>query len=79
MTVWDRVWVSVVYGLIGAVLAYEIWSLIDRNPRTPPITQIFVRESSPWLVLPFLWWLAIHFTIAFARDRGWAWIPKLPL
>lgn len=76
---WDRVWVSICYVLVLLILAYEIWALIDNKPTTPPITNIFVAEVPWWITIPFLWWLAAHFTVAYAKVHNWPWIPKLPI
>ena len=81
---WDRAWVSVFYILAAALILYEIWVLLDNKPSTPPITMIMVRELPWWLTLPFLFWLFVHFTIAYAKNLGWTgklWevIKRVPL
>jgi len=63
---WDRVWVSIWYALIAAMVVYELWSLLDRREVTPPLTQVLVREVPWWVTIPFLIWLLVHFIVAYA-------------
>lgn len=59
---WDRVYVSVWYGLIALMLLLEVYSLVDRRSSTPALTEVIVREVPWWVTVPFLAWLFIHFT-----------------
>lgn len=68
---WDRAWVTVWYIFIALILAYEIYSLIDNSPATPPLTQVLVREVPWWITIPFLSWLLVHFIVAYAEYLRW--------
>ncbi len=65
---WNRLAVSVAYGLLALVALYELWSLVDRNPHTPPYTAIIIREVPAPLALGFVGWLFVHLLI---RYQGW--------
>jgi uncharacterized membrane protein YdjX (TVP38/TMEM64 family) len=49
------------YVLIGLVLAYELWTYLDRDPSTPTLTDLIVKEVPWWVTVPFLLWLLVHF------------------
>jgi membrane-bound acyltransferase YfiQ involved in biofilm formation len=49
------------YILICLVLAYEMWVYLDRDPSTPTLTDLIVREVPWWVTIPFLVWLLVHF------------------
>jgi hypothetical protein len=68
---WDRLWVSVWYALIGLFVVYELYSLLDGRDQTPPLTHVLVREVPWWVTLPFLVWLLLHFVEAYGKHLGW--------
>jgi hypothetical protein len=57
----DRAVATAWYILIGLVLAYELWMYLDRDPSTPTLTDLIVKEVPWWVTIPFLLWLLVHF------------------
>jgi hypothetical protein len=57
----DRAVATAWYVLIGLVLAYELWMYLDRDPSTPTLTDLIVKEVPWWVTIPFLVWILVHF------------------
>lgn len=68
---WDRVYVSVWYGLIGLFVMVELYAILDRRSMTPTLTQVIVREVPWWITMPFLGWIFLHFLIRYAGWGEW--------
>ena len=65
---WDRVYVTLWYVFISLMIAFELYTLLDKRSSTPPLTHVLVAEAPPWLVIPFLVWLLLHFVVAYVKS-----------
>jgi hypothetical protein len=48
---------------------YEVFSLLDGNPATPPLTQVILHWVPWWVTMPFLAWLLWHFGGGYLASR----------
>lgn len=67
---WDRVYVTVWYGLIAMAGLYELYSMLDRRDTTPMLTNVLVAETHWWVTMSFLVWLVVHFGSRFLEKHG---------
>jgi len=68
---WSKVWIVLWGALLAALLAFELYSVFDKSPRTMPLTQWTIRFV-PWYVgLPFFGWLFVHFGIRYWKYTPW--------
>lgn len=57
---WDRVYVTGWYILIGLLALYELFAFLDGRDTTPTLTAVLVRETPWWVTMPFLVWAVVH-------------------
>jgi hypothetical protein len=58
---WDAGRVALWNALIGLIVADEISSAREQNPRHPTFSQVVTKEFPPQVTLPFFVWLLFHF------------------
>ncbi|MCU1301727.1 MAG: hypothetical protein JWQ87_2011 [Candidatus Sulfotelmatobacter sp.] len=63
---WSRAaligWAAIIFVLLG----YELWCIFSGDKETPPLTYVTVRYVPWWVVMPFLFWLLVHFGVHYA-------------
>lgn len=58
---WDPRWIGGWIALAITVFVFEMWSLLDGNEATPPLTQVTVKWVPAAIIMAFIGWLAVHF------------------
>lgn len=65
---WNRWYVVGWVLILLALLAYELWALLDHDMRTPSLTATTVRYAPWYVTLGFVGWLFIHFAVRYANS-----------
>jgi hypothetical protein len=68
---WSRLFVTIWYVLIGLLVAYEVYALLDGRDTTPPLTWVLVKETPAWLTMGVLCWLVIHLGSRYLVEAGY--------